>query len=658
MAGLGIKSNVWKTKTPSQLPLYKDKPFEQSPIAKSQRRKKMLYQGFLFSIFLYTCYYIGTSLRDSSPISRSSDTELWKTRQDQVRNVFLESWHDYEKHGWGKDVYHPISQKGENMGPSPLGWMIVDSLDTLIIMGLDDETRRAREWVRNELTYDFDYEVNVFETTIRMLGGFLSAYHLSKDDVYLDKAVDLGNRLLGGFNSQSGLPYASVNLKTGKGIKSHVDSGASSTAEVSTLQLEFKYLAKLTGENLYWEKAEKVMEILDRNHPQDGLVPIFVQPDTGKYQGRLIRLGSRGDSYYEYLLKQFLQTNRAESVYNDMYRESVNGIKQHMVKKSKPSNYVFIGELDNGIGGSLSNKMDHLVCFMGGLLALGATNGDDINSARKSNSWSTTKEADFMLGKELTHTCYKMYHDVEATGLSPEIVVFNTDPNKEKDFSIKPLDRHNLQRPETVESLYYLYSITKDPIYRKWGWELFENFVRNTKVTKGGVRYTSLNDVTKSPSPIRDNLESFWLAETLKYFYLLFDDSGDARWDLTNVVFNTEAHPFPRFDMDPLFKTGWARHTNWESVPKEELGEVLEPVEESPPKPRIQAEKSLGVKSEKAVSADEAQKEEKEEKAEKVEEQGEKADSSKRGSKAQGTMPSAQPPNKPIEQQAEDAMVN
>src|SRR5204862_7739163 len=108
----------------------------------------------------------------------------------------------------------------------------------------------------------------------------------------------LAERLLGGFDSPTGIPYASVNLRQRYGAQSHADGGASTTAEVSTIQLEFKYLAKLTGEKLYWEKVEKVMEALEGNKAQDGLVPIFVSPKTGLYTTQEIRLGSRGDSYY------------------------------------------------------------------------------------------------------------------------------------------------------------------------------------------------------------------------------------------------------------------------------------------------------------------------------------------------------------------------
>ena len=196
-----------------------------------------------------------------------------------------------------------------------MGWIVVDALDTLLIMNLTSRVQNARNWIHTSLHYDQNNEVNTFETTIRMLGGLLSAHYLSTtypdlapiadddvgapgEDLYIEKATDLANRLLGAFESTSGVPYASVNLNTSAGIRSHADDGASSTAEASTVQLEFKYLAKLTGEPNYWEKAEKVIEVIEANEMEDGLLPIFIYADTGKFRGENIRLGSRGDSYY------------------------------------------------------------------------------------------------------------------------------------------------------------------------------------------------------------------------------------------------------------------------------------------------------------------------------------------------------------------------
>jgi mannosyl-oligosaccharide alpha-1,2-mannosidase len=196
--------------------------------------------------------------------------------------------------------------------PTGLGWIIVDALDTLMLMNMTTQLSQAREWIATTLTYDLDHDVNTFETTIRMLGGFLSAHYLQTafpkmcpvdlkrggQDLYLEKAADLARRLLGAFDTPTGIPYASVNLHTSKGIPSHEDRGASSLAEATSVQLELKYLAKLTGEKNYWNKAEKVMESVDRNTEPHGLKAIFVSPTTGESTSNNIRLGSRGDSYY------------------------------------------------------------------------------------------------------------------------------------------------------------------------------------------------------------------------------------------------------------------------------------------------------------------------------------------------------------------------
>ncbi len=193
------------------------------------------------------------------------------------------------------------------MSPDGLGWIIVDSLDTLMIMNLTSRLSDARKWLHRKLSYDQDQDVNTFETTIRLLGGLLSAHYLAsqlpdassqRDYVYLSKAVDLADRLLGAYESRSGIPYASVNLRAMTGIVSHTDGGASSTAEAGTVQMEMKYLAHLTGKEIYWRKAEEVMKILDDNGMEAGLLPIFVHPETGRFTSQEIRLGSRGDSYY------------------------------------------------------------------------------------------------------------------------------------------------------------------------------------------------------------------------------------------------------------------------------------------------------------------------------------------------------------------------
>lgn len=477
-----------------------------------------------------------------------------------------------------------------------MGWIIVDALDTLMIMNLTSRLSHAREWISTSLNYNQDSEVNTFETTIRMLGGLLSAHYLSTafpnmapldeddpgkpgEDLYLEKAADLADRLLGAFDTNSGVPFASVNLKTLKGIPSHADGGASSTAEAGSLQLEFKYLAMLMGEKIYWQKVETVIQAIDDNGMEDGLLPIFVYADKGTFRGQNIRLGSRGDSYYEYLIKQYLQTSKQEPIYKTLWDEALAGVRKHLLTYSTRANLTILGERPDGLSGHLSPKMDHLVCFLPGTIALGATEGLSLAEAKKSPSWTQKQEEEMQLAQELMKTCWGM-SKATPTGLAPEITYFDVDSppragadglltanvdfkatsgpeaSWKEDYIIKPQDSHNLQRPETVESLFYMWRITGDATYREWGWEMFQSFVEHSILEDGGG-FASLSNVNQLPPMMRDNMESFWLAETLKYFYLLF--SPPDLLPLDSIVINTEAHIFPRFELQRGLKTGWTR---------------------------------------------------------------------------------------------------
>lgn len=240
----------------------------------------------------------GARTKPLQPPTPHVNPAIWEERKDRVKDAFLHSWGAYKRDAWGKDEYHPITKYGSNMIRKGQGFTIVDSLDTILLMGLEKEFQEAKEWVRDELDFDQDGEVNLFETTIRVLGGLLSAYDQSKNDpIFLRKAVDLADRLMGAFETPTGIPFASVHLRDRRGIPGH-DRGISSTAEVASLQLEFKYLSYLTGNDRYWKAVENVVLKIKEMDSLDGLVPIFINPNTGNFQGGEIRLGSRGDSYY------------------------------------------------------------------------------------------------------------------------------------------------------------------------------------------------------------------------------------------------------------------------------------------------------------------------------------------------------------------------
>ncbi|KAM4746523.1 mannosidase, alpha, class 1B, member 1b [Anableps anableps] len=459
---------------------------------------------------------------DNQEVNHSKDLET--NRTEAVREAFRHAWKGYKDYAWGHDELRPISRSySEWFG---LGLTLIDALDTMWILGLKQEFEEAREWVATELTFNKNVDVNLFESTIRILGGLLSTYHLTGDSLFLDKAKDIGSRLMPAFNTQSKIPYSDVNIGKGTAHPPRWTSD-STVAEVTSIQLEFRELSRLTQEPQYQVAVAEVMNQVHRLEGKlDGLVPMFINTNSGQFthQG-IYTLGARADSYYEYLLKQWIQGGKKENQFLKDYLQAIEGVKKNLLQKSSPNSLVFVGELSHG---QFSPKMDHLVCFLPGTLALGAHSG---------------LPADHMdLAKELMQTCYQMYMQME-TGLSPEIVHFNMHQGSIRDIDVKPADRHNLLRPETVESLFYLYRFTKDHKYQDWGWEILQNFNKYTKVSSGG--YTSINNVCDPdyPSP-RDKMESFFLGETLKYFYLLFSEDTDLI-SLDKYVFNTEAHPLP-----------------------------------------------------------------------------------------------------------------
>ncbi|KAF4098738.1 endoplasmic reticulum mannosyl-oligosaccharide 1,2-alpha-mannosidase isoform X2 [Onychostoma macrolepis] len=445
-------------------------------------------------------------------------------RVEAVQEAFRHAWKGYKAFAWGHDELKPISKThGEWFG---LGLTLIDALDTMWILGLKDEFAEARKWVETELSFSKNVDVNLFESTIRILGGLLSTYHLTGDTLFLDKAKDIGFRLMPAFKTPSKIPYSDVNI--GKGTAHPPRWTTDSTvAEVTSIQLEFRELSRLTQDPQYQNAVEEVTRQVHRlEGKRDGLVPMFINTNSGKFTRRgALTLGARADSYYEYLLKQWLQGSKKETELLEDYLQAIEGVKKNLLRQTSPGKLTFVGELSNG---RLNPKMDHLVCFLPGTLALGAHNG---------------LPADHMdLAVQLMETCHQMYAQME-TGLSPEIAHFNLQSNNGRDIDVKPADRHNLLRPETVESLFYMYRFTKDSKYRDWGWDILQSFNKYTRVPSGG--YTSISNVRdpENPAP-RDKMESFFLGETLKYLFLLFSDDNELI-SLDKYVFNTEAHPLP-----------------------------------------------------------------------------------------------------------------
>jgi len=294
--------------------------------------------------------------------------------------------------------------------------------------------------------------------------------------------------------------------------------------------LEFRYLSYHTGDKKYEDIVMKPMKLMYQRRPKHGLFPIKVSNHDGSFVDSQITFGALGDSFYEYLLKVWLQGNRKENWLREMYDNAMDGMIDKLLLTSSISGLAFLSDWN---GRYNNRKMDHLVCFVPGMLALGAyTNLDGIESIRS--------KRDLAVAKALMYTCYQMYHRMPS-GISAEYVLF---PPEKVDFYPGRDVAFYILRPETAESLFILYKLTGDPIYREWGWEIWQSINKNckTEIGYGAIRNVRVVD----GGGIDDRMESFFLAETMKYLYLVQDP--DSTIDLMKQVFNTEAHPMRMFD--------------------------------------------------------------------------------------------------------------
>ena len=393
------------------------------------------------------------------------------------------AWEGYRKHAWGSDELKPRSGVGQDNWAG-IGMTLLDSLDTLWVMGMRAEFDEARAWVASRLSFDKPISVSVFETTIRALGGLLAAHDLSGDAVFLDKATDLGRRLSPAFDTPTGIPKASIVLSTGAAAGPGWTGGASILSELGTLQVDFRRLGALSGQRDFARRAEAVIERLDGSPPADGLYPIYVSAETGQMASSQVTFGALGDSFYEYLLKVWVQGGRAEPRYRRMYDAAMEGMTRRMLKRSSPSRLAYVADWD---GSSTHDKMDHLVCFVPGMLALGAF------TARGTPGEARAAQ-DLENAKALAYTCWQMYERM-ATGLAPEYVEWPGGG----DLVAAAGAPFYILRPEAAESLFILHQLTGNPVYREWGWRMFQAIEKHCRVEYGYGAHPDVRAAGRTP---------------------------------------------------------------------------------------------------------------------------------------------------------------
>ncbi|KAL4437567.1 hypothetical protein ABPG77_003548 [Micractinium sp. CCAP 211/92] len=444
-------------------------------------------------------------------------------RADAVRQGMMHAWAGYKAFAWGADEIHPKSKtaKTDIMGGAGIrgmGVSLVDALSTLKVMGLDEQFKEGRDWVMQKLDFDkVSGSVSFFETVIRILGGLAAAHDLSGDDALAAKAKDLADRLLPAFDSApTGLIGNTVTLPR---VTPDGGGGTVILAEMGTNVLEFATISRITGAPLYREQAEKGLRAVHAANP-NALLFEAVDRQTGKETGGTRGVGAGTDSYYEYLIKYWVLGGRRDEHFRARWEQATDeALQQLMVyPPGWPFSYV-----SDSRGGWLDPILEHLRCFYPGSIALGVMNG----AVRGPKA-----QLYLQFAANMTQACFQLYNST-ASGLGAERISFDMQSGQ-----ISIVDGRYWQRPEVIESIFYMWRATHDPKWRVMGWQMWRAIERYAR-WEGG--YSGAHNADQVPPDSDDVSQSWFFAETLKYFYLLF--SPDKALSLKDWVLNTEAHP-------------------------------------------------------------------------------------------------------------------
>lgn len=448
------------------------------------------------------------------PFSERAKTKHHAYRRNHIRQAFVKSWNSYKKHAWLADELAPISLTPKD----PYGALaatLIDALDTLWIMGLDNDFAAA---VAAVAQLDFDStpatSLNLFETTIRHLGGLLSAYDLSGEEVLLRKATELGHMLYAAFDTPNRLPGFWLNFEDAHAGK-QVAGTADPSASPSSLTMEFTRLAQLTGENKFYDAVARVTAFLERTQDSTRLPGIWPKllnfRDERADELGDFTLGALADSLYEYLPKMHALMAGQTPSYANMYRKAADVIIKHMLFRPMiPDNetVLFSGDVYVGYQGgnpTLKAESQHLTCFTGGMFALAGK--------------MLEIEEHVDIGEELARGCFWGYN-ASAHGLLPEI--FGLVPCKDKEdcpweeerwkkereqYDVAKGFKHTrdaryILRPEAIESVFIMYRITGDTDWQEMAWKMFESI---TKATETEAAFAALKDVTVAGDPVKED---------------------------------------------------------------------------------------------------------------------------------------------------------
>ncbi|KAJ5928710.1 hypothetical protein N7466_007666 [Penicillium verhagenii] len=525
---------------------------------------------------------VPTRSRSDKPQIQSDESNFsqiltWfqKSRQAAVKEAFTRCWDSYKSLAWQTDELAPMSGSPNN-GLGGWGLTLVDNLDTLWIMDMRAEFKEAVATVVETNFEDTQSsEINTHEINIRILGGLLSAYDLSVDRRLLNKAIEVGDMLYAAFDTPNRMPITHWDLHRAARQEEQFAEEVVSASELGSFILEFTRLSQLTGNPKYFNSAHTVMDRLGQLQDLTklaGMWPVVLNARTEIFDSELFTLGAEVDSLYKTLAKADMLTGGQFPVYRKMYERSTLTAAGHSLFRPMTPH-----EKDILVPGSirvmmtqngkprtqLEGQVHHRACFTGGMFALGSALfriPTHLKIANKLVDGCTWAAQSMPLGimPEVYETVpcasqnecpwnewywkQEIWKNVNA---SPEpdpdmnIDTYIHEHHLPKGIISIPDTRYNL-RPEIIESMLTLYRVSAREDLLDTAWEMFESIQNTTEIINGNAALADVTLLTEEPIHL-DSMESFWMSQTLKYFYLMF--SAPDALSLDEYVFNSAGHP-------------------------------------------------------------------------------------------------------------------
>ncbi|KIK58077.1 glycoside hydrolase family 47 protein [Collybiopsis luxurians FD-317 M1] len=471
--------------------------------------------------------------------------------QAAVKEIVLQSYNAYTKFAFGHDSLAPVSG-GVIDDRNGWGASIVDALGTLFLMNLTDQFEQALNFTSQ---IDFsnsntDSSVSLFETTIRYVGGMISAYELSgkQHNFLIQQAKVLADKMAFAWAEPGQtIPYGEIFFDDNSPI-----FAINNVAEAGTLDVEWSRLSLYTGNQTYTSLTEgSVRTIANQPDPSGfpGFAPQLIDPSDNEFVDAFLTWGGGTDSYLEYLIKYARVTNTNDTLFADTWHAAVDSSIRNLLTTSTVGNHTYLADWDSG---EVLLEGSHLACFAPGNWILG---GKLLNNDTIVN-----------IGLQLADACWNTYAST-ATGIGPEsfafiapIGTFQQPTRQEQTF----YNEHGffitngvyIQRPEVLESNFYAWRVTGDTKYLDRAASAIKSF-QTFLVANETNGYAGINDVTNPPDGLQDDTESFWFAEVLKYLWLTFDDPDNISLD--NFVFNTEGQVFEAPPALPVYGSGAPR---------------------------------------------------------------------------------------------------